>query len=101
MFLGGLLVVSFQPWTNRRMKANNDKPIPEDRLVPAIIGSVLFPIGVFWFSWAGNYPQVHWIVPTLAGIPIGIGLITVFLQSLNYLIDAYIMLYDPPFSPTQ
>ncbi|KAG0633073.1 major facilitator superfamily domain-containing protein [Tuber brumale] len=91
MFLGGFLVIAFQPWTNKRMKANNNVPIPEDRLVPAIIGSILFPIGIFWFSWTGNYPDIHWAVPTLAGIPLGIGLITIFLQSINYLIDAYLM----------
>ncbi|RPB16476.1 MFS general substrate transporter [Morchella conica CCBAS932] len=91
MILGGLMVIAFQPWTNKRMRANNNVPIPEDRLVPAIIGSIVFPIGLFWFSWSGNYPEVHWVVPTLAGIPIGIGLITIFLQSLNYLIDAYLM----------
>ncbi|PWW78636.1 MFS general substrate transporter [Tuber magnatum] len=91
MLFGGLLVIAFQPWTNRRMRANNNVPIPEDRLVPAIIGGILFPIGIFWFSWTGNYPDVHWAAPTLAGIPLGIGLITIFLQSLNYLIDAYLM----------
>jgi len=41
---------------------------------------------------SGNYPDIHWAAPTLAGIPLGIGLITIFLQSLNYLIDAYLML---------
>lgn len=51
MIFGGLLVIAFQPWTNRRMKANNNVPIPEDRLVPSIVGSILFPIGIFWFSW--------------------------------------------------
>ncbi|KAL7272661.1 hypothetical protein RUND412_004519 [Rhizina undulata] len=91
MMMGGLMVIAFQPWTNRRLEANNNIPIPEDRLVPAIIGSILFPIGIFWFSWAGNYRDVHWIVPTLAGLPLGFGLITVFLQCLNYLIDAYLL----------
>lgn len=45
------MVIAFQPWTNKRMRANNNVPIPEDRLVPAIIGSIVFPIGLFWFSW--------------------------------------------------
>lgn len=91
MFMGGALVIAFQPWTNRRTAANGGIPRPEDRLPPCIIGSIFFPIGIFWFAWAGNYPEIHWIIPTLAGIPLGLGLITVFLQSLNYLIDAYLM----------
>lgn len=36
-------------------------------------------------------PTTHWIVPTLAGIFIGFGIFSVFLQCLNYIIDAYLM----------
>ncbi len=32
-----------------------------------------------------------WIVPTLAGLFIGFGIFSVFLQCLNYIIDAYLM----------
>ena len=32
-----------------------------------------------------------WIVPTLAGLFIGFGIYTVFLQCLNYIIDSYLM----------
>jgi DHA1 family multidrug resistance protein-like MFS transporter len=89
MLFGGALVIAFQPWTNRRMAVTGHVR-PEDRLVPCIIGSIFFPIGLFWFAWAGANPSIHWIVPTLAGLPLGLGLITIFLQSLNYLIDAYL-----------
>jgi DHA1 family multidrug resistance protein-like MFS transporter len=56
-----------------------------------MVGAVLFPIGLFWFAWTGNYPSIHWIVPTLSGLLTGAGIITIFLQALNYLIDAYLM----------
>lgn len=88
--LGAAMVIAFQPWTNRRA-ALRGATSPEDRLVPCIIGSIFFPIGLFWFSWSGENANVHWIVPTIAGIPIGFGLITIFLQCLNYLIDAYLV----------
>jgi DHA1 family multidrug resistance protein-like MFS transporter len=39
----------------------------------------------------GYNPNIHWIVPTLAGILIGFGLLAIFLQALNYLVDAYLM----------
>jgi DHA1 family multidrug resistance protein-like MFS transporter len=84
--LGSAVVIAFQPWMNRRLAANGGKIRPEDRLVPCIIGSILFPIGIFWFAWAGNDPTLHWIVPTLAGVPLGMGLIIIFLQCLNYLV---------------
>jgi len=89
--IGGAMVFAFEPRYNRLMKANRGIPIPENRLPPAMIGGVLFPIGLFWFSWTGNYPTIHWIVPTLAGIFIGAGIFLIFLQCLNYIIDAYLM----------
>ena len=92
MLLGGALVISFQPWTNRRAAAAGGRIRPEDRLVPCIIGSVFFPVGILWFAWAGADVRVHWIVPALAGIPLGLGVITVSLTCLNYLIDSYVSL---------
>ena len=47
----------------------------------------------------GYTSNVHWIVPTLSGIMSGFGLMSIMLQSMNYLVDAYLMLYvfDPFF----
>lgn len=87
---GSICVILFEPWYNRRVAANGGKPDPEARLPPLIIGSIVFPAGLFWLAWSGN-ADVHWIVPTLAGIFIGFGLITIFLQAINYLVDAYLM----------
>lgn len=61
---------------------------PEERLPPAFIGAVLLTIGFFWFAWT-NSPSIHWMVSIAAGVPIGYGMIMVFLPILNYLIDAY------------
>ncbi|VUC30801.1 unnamed protein product [Clonostachys rosea] len=40
----------------------------EHRLVPAIIGSVLLPIGLFIFAWTSR-SSIHWVVP-LVGVVI-------------------------------
>ncbi|KAK4196546.1 major facilitator superfamily domain-containing protein [Triangularia verruculosa] len=61
---------------------------PESRLPPAIIGSVLLPIGLFWFAWT-NGPETHWIVSIVASAVFGAGLVMVFLSLLTYMIDAY------------
>ena len=61
---------------------------PEARLPPALIGSVLLPVGLFWFAWT-NGPEIHWIVPIIASAPFGAGMIFVFLSCFNYLIDSY------------
>lgn len=89
--LAGLYIILTQPSYNRKLAANNNVPIPEWRLPPAIIGGVLFAIGLFWFGWTGYREDIHWIAPTLSGLFTGFGIMSIFLQSLNYLIDAYLM----------
>ncbi|CDO96200.1 unnamed protein product [Kluyveromyces dobzhanskii CBS 2104] len=77
----------------KRVVANNGKPVPEARLFPMMVGSIVFPIGILWFCWTGNYPhKVHWIVPTIGGSFIGYGLMAIFLPCFNYLIDSYLFL---------
>ncbi|KPI40070.1 Transporter mfs1 [Cyphellophora attinorum] len=40
----------------------------EHRLVPAMIGSLLLPIGLFLFAWTAK-PSIHWVAP-LTGVAI-------------------------------
>lgn len=35
--------------------------------------------------------DIHWAVPAVSGIFTGFGLMSIFLQALNYLVDAYLM----------
>lgn len=91
--IAGVYKILQQPSYQRKLKANNNMPIPEWRLPPAIIGGVAFSGGLFWFGWAGYKSTIHWIVPTLSGLLTGFGLLAIFLQSLNYLVDAYLLLY--------
>lgn len=92
-FLGGIFIILTQPWYNRRLDANNGIPIPEWRLPPAIVGSVVFTIGLFWFGWSGFTADIHWLVPTVSGLLIGFGLLCIFLQAFNYIVDAYLLLF--------
>jgi DHA1 family multidrug resistance protein-like MFS transporter len=91
MILAGIYIVLTQPSYNRKLAANNGVPIPEWRLPPVIVGGVSFAIGLFWFGWSGYKASIHWIVPTLSGLFTGFGLLSIFLQALNYLVDAYLM----------
>ena len=93
MVLAGLYIVFTQASYNKKLAANNNVNIPEWRLPPAIIGGVSFAGGLFWFGWSGYRSNIHWIVPTLSGLLTGFGLLSIFLQSINYLVDAYLMLY--------
>lgn len=85
-----LAIVLDQPAYNRKLAANNNVSVPEWRLPVAMMGAVAFPAGLFWFAWSGYTGKVHWIVPTLSGLLTGFGLMTIFQQCLNYLIDAYL-----------
>ena len=63
---------------------------PEARLPPGILGSVLLPVGLFWFAWTSG-PAVHWAAPVVGSGFFACGLILVFLSLLNYLIDSYVI----------
>ncbi|KAG2492295.1 hypothetical protein HYH03_009535 [Edaphochlamys debaryana] len=73
----------------RIAKAAGGMAPPEARLPPAIVGAFAIPIGLFWFAWTNTLDA--WIVCELATIPFGFGLVLVFLSSLNYLIDSYLI----------
>jgi len=90
-FLAGISVLLQQPWYQRKLSANNNVPIPEWRLPSVIAGGAAFAGGLFWFGWSGYRADVHWIVPTLSGLLTGFGLMSIFLQALNYLVDAYLL----------
>jgi DHA1 family multidrug resistance protein-like MFS transporter len=111
------LIFIRQPGYQRKLAANNNVPIPEWRLPEVIVGGIAFSAGIFWFGWTGYRQDIHWstfflllqayptlhsrvyadflppnlVVPTLSGILIGFGLLSIFLQALNYLVDAYLM----------
>ncbi|KAF4430919.1 multidrug resistance [Fusarium acutatum] len=61
---------------------------PEARLPPSLIGSILIPVGLFWFAWT-NGKDVHWIVSITGSAFFACGLVSVFLSLFNYLVDSY------------
>lgn len=90
--IAGVVVLAQQPWYTRKLTANNGVSIPEWRLPSVIAGGAAFAVGIFWFGWTGYRADIPWIVPTLSGLLTGFGLMSIFLQALNYLVDAYLML---------
>ncbi|KAL7798438.1 major facilitator superfamily transporter [Trichoderma ceciliae] len=71
-------------------KFTNGSAPPEARLPPAILGSILIPIGLFWFAWT-NGPSVHWIVSIIGSIFFAAGIVLVFLSLMNYIVDSYVV----------
>ncbi|KAK9476196.1 major facilitator superfamily domain-containing protein [Lipomyces japonicus] len=90
--IGCGIVLAFEPRTLRLIIANGGRPVPEARLVPTMVGGVLLPIGMFWLTWTGAYPHsVHWAAPAVSGIFIGSGIILIFLTSITYLVESYLI----------
>ncbi|KAI8936523.1 hypothetical protein NX059_006927 [Plenodomus lindquistii] len=89
--LAGTLIFIRQPGYQKKLAANNNIPIPEWRLPEVIVGGVCFSVGIFSFGWTGYRQDIHWTVPTLSGTLIGFGLLSIGLQALNYLVDAYLI----------
>lgn len=96
MVVGLILVTIYIIWTSRayneKLTSNAGVPVPEWRLPPVMIGGALFAAGLFWFGWSGYTERVHWIVPTLSGLLTGFGILAIFIQLFNYIIDSYLML---------
>ncbi|PWY79746.1 MFS multidrug transporter [Aspergillus heteromorphus CBS 117.55] len=73
-----------------RKLAKHGRVVPEERLIPMMIASVLLPAGLFWFGWTSD-PSISWGAQVVAGIPMGMGILVIFMQGLNYIIDVYLM----------
>ncbi|RDW76397.1 MFS transporter [Aspergillus mulundensis] len=71
-----------------RFKANNNRPVPEARLPPMMLGSVVFAGGLFIFGWTSQL-DIHWFPSMVGGACMGLGFFTIFQAALNYLIDTF------------
>lgn len=61
---------------------------PENRLYPAIIGSFMLPVSLFWFGWTAR-SDINPAVPIIAVVFFGWGNISLFISCMQYLADTY------------
>lgn len=90
VLLGGLYIIYTTKTRFKRKMEHHGRVIPEERLPPMIVGGFVFPAGLFWFAWTSS-PNITWVPQVLSGIPIGAGILLIFLQGFNYIIDVYLM----------
>ncbi|KAJ5340897.1 hypothetical protein N7541_010021 [Penicillium brevicompactum] len=93
MMIGQILGCVYSTFDDRRYQKIADKtaygrPPPEVRLIPAMVGSITLPIGLFWFAWT-NFAGIHWVVCEIGTVLFGFSHVTIFLSILNYLVDGY------------
>ncbi|GAB0136853.1 hypothetical protein EsDP_00005141 [Epichloe bromicola] len=86
--LGCGLNVYNQTVYNKYYHAAGDRAIPEKRLPPMMLGSVLFSGGQFLLGWTSE-PDIHWIAPCFGLLLMGTGFFTIFQAALNYLVDTF------------
>lgn len=51
ILIGAVVNVTNQRFYVKRFKANNNRPVPEARLPPMMLGSIFFAAGMFIFGW--------------------------------------------------
>lgn len=85
--------IYYQPRARKEITVNGKDSrhlllAPEYRVLSAILGSVLLPIGLFWFAWTAR-STIHWIVPVIATVFFGAGNLLVFFTAVMYQLDSY------------
>ncbi|KAL4815670.1 major facilitator superfamily domain-containing protein [Aspergillus spinulosporus] len=98
IIIGMLVAAASNPiWNNIRVhlmshdqEAGVSKAEPEHQLPPAILGSILIPVGLFWCGWTMD-STVRWVVAILGSAVFGCGMVLVFTGVFTYLVrfDAY------------
>lgn len=87
--IGGLLTTPFfNQWYKRIADRNGGKSKPETVLLMGQFGAVLVPISLYWLAFT-TYPHVHWIVPIIASVPFGTGILYCFISTFTYMVTAY------------
>ncbi|PPQ86625.1 hypothetical protein CVT25_006809 [Psilocybe cyanescens] len=67
---------------------NNGKAKPEMRIPFMLVGSIMAPIGLFWYGWSAQ-AKVHWIMPIIGTSIFSFALMTTFLPITLYLVDSF------------
>jgi len=70
-----------------RFKARGEV-LPEDRLPPVMLGSIILPIGLFWFGWTSS-PSISWVPQIMSGFFIGSGIMLIFTNGIAFIVDIY------------
>ncbi|KAL4905873.1 hypothetical protein BDW74DRAFT_152197 [Aspergillus multicolor] len=88
ILFGATINLANQKFYIARFKANDNRPVPEARLPPMMLGSVFFAGGLFIFGWTSQR-DIHWFPSMVGGACMGLGFFTIFQAALNYLIDTF------------
>lgn len=88
-----MIAIACEPLFRKVISLHRKDPetgmVPPEAMVSIVFfGATLLAFGQLWFSWTCT-PNVHWIVPILAGVPFGVGTACVFIYASNYIARSY------------
>ncbi|KAF7197973.1 Cercosporin MFS transporter CTB4, partial [Pseudocercospora fuligena] len=86
--LGGALII-FTVNTKLSPDPKAGRP-QENRLLLMMVGAICLPGGMFWFAGTSSPAMNAW-PQIIAGVPIGIGIILINMQGMNYIVDCYLI----------
>jgi len=88
-FLGTTLCATVNDRIYQKLKIkNNGVGRAEFRMPMMIPGTLLVPIGLFWYGWSAQ-AQVRWIMPDIGALIFSFGTIICFQCIQTYIVDAY------------
>ncbi|KAG2361256.1 major facilitator superfamily domain-containing protein [Suillus spraguei] len=67
---------------------NGGKGKPEMRVPALIFGSLIIPVGLFWYGWSAQ-ARVHFMMPIIGTAILGFGIMTSSLAIQLYLVDTF------------
>ena len=82
------LLNTFHTLHTYRAHLNAGTATPETRLPPMILGSLLLPPGLFLWAWTSPPHITPW-PQIIAGAPMGMGILLIMVNGLNYIVDVY------------
>ncbi|KAF8423299.1 major facilitator superfamily domain-containing protein [Tirmania nivea] len=72
----------------RAMSGLGGNVAPEEKLQLVLFGSIMFPIGLFWWAWSAQ-EQIHWFLPILSGVILGFSGLSIILGLTLYIQEIY------------
>ena len=64
------------------------KTHPETRLIPMVVGTVIFPLGLFFYGWSAEY-RLFYIVPMVGTATVGFGYFITNIPLQAYFVDIF------------
>ncbi|SCU94904.1 LAMI_0F00122g1_1 [Lachancea mirantina] len=86
IFIGSAIYIGYIyfAYTKKLLQGRENEVVPEVFLPPAIVGSVVMPIGIAIFGWSAS-PNTHWIGSLIGAMVFGMGGFVVIQSLFNYM----------------